>query len=76
MIFSSIYYDDGSHAGGTWWHKRFKTALKRVEIEIGDRRLTLRSFRHTINTIVRNSRHDPAKIRAALGWMHEKIEDN
>ena len=32
--------------------------------------------RHTINTIVRNSGHDPAKIRAVLDWMDEEIQDN
>ena len=69
-------YDDGKRVGETWWHKRLKTALKRAGIEPGDRWLTPHSFRHTINTIVRNSGHDPAKIRAVLGWMDEKIQDN
>ena len=69
-------YDDGKRVGETWWHKRFKTALKRAGIEPGDRWLTPHSFRHTINTIVRNSGHDPAKIRAVLGWMDEEIQDN
>lgn len=69
-------YDDGKRVGETWWHKRFKTALKRAGIELGDRWLTPHSFRHTINTIVRNSGHDPAKIRAVLGWMDEEIQDN
>jgi len=69
-------YDDGKRVGETWWHKRFKTALKRARIEPGDRWLTPHSFRHTINTIVRTSGHDPAKIRAVLGWMDEEIQDN
>ncbi|MAG13110.1 MAG: hypothetical protein CMN78_00760 [Spirochaetales bacterium] len=69
-------YDDGKRVGETWWHGRFKAALKRAGIEPGDRWLTPHSFRHTINTIVRNSGHDPAKIRAVLGWMDEEIQDN
>lgn len=69
-------YDDGKRVGETWWHKRFKMALKRAGIEPGDRWLTPHSFRHTINTIVRNAGHDPAKIRAVLGWMDEEIQDN
>ncbi len=69
-------YDDGKRVGETWWLKRFKAALKRAGIEPGDRWLTPHSFRHTINTIVRNSGHDPAKIRAVLGWMDEAIQDN
>jgi integrase len=35
-----------------------------------------RNSRHTINTIVRNSGHDPAKIRAVLGWMDEAVQEN
>jgi hypothetical protein len=31
------------------------------------------TFRHTINTLVRNSGYDPAKMRAELGWMDEAI---
>ena len=69
-------YDDGKRVGETWWRKRFKTALKKVEIEPGERWLTPHCFRHTINTIARNSGHDPAKIRAVLGWMDEEIQDN
>ena len=69
-------YDDGKRVGETWWHKRFKMALKRAGIEPGDRWLTPHSFRHTINTIARNSGHDPAKIHAVLGWMDEEIQDN
>ena len=69
-------YEDGKRVGETWWHKRFKMALQRAKIEPGERWLTPHSFRHTINTIVRNSGHDPAKIRAVLGWMDEEIQDN
>ena len=69
-------YDDGRRVGETWWHGRFKRALGRAEIAAGDRWLTPHSFRHTINTIVRDAGHDPAKIRAVLGWMDEEIQDN
>jgi len=69
-------YDDGSRVGETWWRGRFKRALRRAHIEVGDRWLTPHSFRHTINTIVRDSGHDPAKIRAVLGWMDKEIQDN
>ena len=68
--------DDGSRVGETWWHGRFKKAVERAEIEAANRWLTPHSFRHTINTIVRDSGHDPAKIRAVLGWMDEEIQDN
>jgi integrase len=69
-------YDDGSRVGETWWHGHFRAALKAAEIDPGDRWLTPHSFRHTINTIVRDSGYDPAKIRAVLGWMDEEIQDN
>ena len=69
-------YADGKRVGETWWRGRFMAALERADIEQGERWLTPHSFRHTINTIVRNSGHDPAKIRAVLGWMDEEIQDN
>jgi integrase len=69
-------YDDGSRVGETWWRKRFCGALERAEIDRQGRCLTAHSFRHTINTIVRNSGHDPAKIRAILGWMDEAVQEN
>jgi integrase len=69
-------YDDGSRVGETWWRSRFQRALRRAQIEPGGRWLTPHSFRHTINTIVRGSGHDPAKILPVLGWMDEEIQDN
>jgi len=68
-------YDNGSHFGETWWRKRFCTAMERTGIDRQARHLTPHSFRHTINTIVRDSGHDPAKIRAVLGWMDETVQD-
>jgi integrase len=68
-------YDDGSHVGETWWRKRFCAAMERAGIDWQARHLSPHSFRHTINTIVRNSGHDPAKIRAILGWMDEAVQD-
>ena len=59
----------------TWRRKRFCAALDRAEINRQARCLTPHSFRHTINTLVRNSGHDPVKIRAVLGWMDEAIQD-
>jgi integrase len=69
-------YDDGSHIGETWWRKRFCAAMDRAGIDWKARHLSPHSFRHTINTIVRNSGHDPAKIRAILGWMDEAVQEN
>lgn len=69
-------YDDGSHIGETWWRKRFCKAMKRAGIDWQARHLCPHSFRHTINTLVRNSGHDPAKVRAILGWMDEAVQAN
>jgi len=68
-------YDNGSHVGETWWRKRFCWAMEHAGINRQARCLTPHSFRHTINTIVRDSGHDPAKIRAVLGWMDEAVQD-
>ena len=69
-------YDTGMRFGETWWRKRFCAAMERAGIDRRARRLAPHSFRHTINTIVRDSGHDPAKIRAVLGWMEEAVQDN
>ncbi len=69
-------YDDGSRIGETWWRKRFCAALDQAGIARQSRNLSAHSFRHTINTIVRDSGHDPAKIRAVLGWMDEAVQEN
>ena len=50
--------------------------MEHANIDRQARHLTPHSFRHTINTLVRNSGHDPAKIRAILGWIDEAIQDN
>ena len=46
-------------------------ALGRAGVDRQSRHLRVHSFRHTINTIRASSSqdHDPAKIRAILGWM-------
>ncbi len=33
------------------------------------------SFRHTLNSILREKGYDPARIRAALGWSSEDVQD-
>jgi integrase len=66
-------YDNGLHFVETWWQKRFCTAMQRAKIDWRSRHLTPHSFWHTINTLVRDSRHDPVKIRAVLRWMEEAI---
>ena len=71
-----ICYKNGKRIGETWWRGRFNAALKRADIDTGNRWLTPHSFRHSINTIMRDNGHDPAKIRAILGWMDEEIQDN
>lgn len=68
-------YDDGSRLGGTWWAKRFNAALETMEIDRKVRNLRPHSFRHTLNSILRDKGYDPAKIRAALGWADEVIQN-
>jgi integrase len=33
------------------------------------------SFRHTLNSILREKGYDPARIRVALGWSGEQVQD-
>ena len=69
-------YDDGSRLGETWWKKRFTKAMEMAGIDYRSRNLKPHSFRHTLNTILRDAGQDPAKIRASLGWQQEKTQDN
>ena len=68
-------YEDGRRLGGTWWAKRFASAIVRAEIVRGARNLRPHSFRHTLNSILREQSYDAAKIRAALGWSSEDVQD-
>ena len=69
-------YDDGQRLGETWWRKRFNKAMDRFGIDRKGRNITPHSFRHTLNTLLRNAGKDPAKIRATLGWRQERTQDN
>jgi len=71
-----LCYDDGSRLGDTWWKKRFMRAMEKAGIDYKGRNLKPHSFRHTLNTLLRNAGQDPAKIRATLGWQQEKIQEN
>jgi integrase len=66
---------DGSMRGETWWAKHFRAAMTAAKIDAAGRRLSPHSFRHTLNTLLRDQGLDPAKIRAALGWAGERIQD-
>lgn len=77
---------DGSRRGATWWKKHFQVAMiaagifheekkEKKTILINERRITPHSFRHTLNTLLRDAGQDPAKIRAALGWAGERVQD-
>ena len=69
-------YKDGSRFGGTWWAKRFSRAMDTLEIDREARKLRPHSFRHTLNTLLREKDYNSAKIRSALGWADESIQDN
>jgi len=69
-------YADGTRLGETWWIKHFKSAMEKASIDFRTRNLRPHSFRHTINTLLRDSGHDLSKIRASLGWLTEDTQDN
>jgi integrase len=69
-------YDDGSRFGNTWWKKRFSAAMYKAGIAPKARNLSPHSFRHTLNTLLRDRGKDSAKIREVLGWRQEKTQEN
>ena len=69
-------YEDGNRFGGTWWAKRFAAAMEAAGIDRKTRNIRPHSFRHTLNSLLREKGYDPEKIRAALGWADEQIQEN
>lgn len=49
--------------------------MEKAGIDRVSRNLKPHSFRHSLNTILRDAGKDPAKIRAALGWEQERTQD-
>jgi len=68
-------YTDGTRLGNTWWGKRFMRAMEKAGIDYRSRNLHPHSFRHSLNTILRDAGKDPAKVRAVLGWRQERTQD-
>ncbi len=73
FIFSN---EEGNVFRETWWAKRFKRAMDNAGIDYKTRNLKPHSFRHTINTILRDEGLDTAKIRETLGWTQESTQEN
>lgn len=63
-------YDDGSRFGATWFTKRFARAMATVGIDPKVRALRPHSFRHSLNTLLRDAGYSDEKIRAAMGWTN------
>jgi integrase len=70
-----LCYDDGTRLGGTWWKKRFTPAREKAGIDYQGRNLSPHSFRHTLNTLLRNQGVSDINLRAVFGWTSEKIQD-
>ncbi len=69
-------YRDGSRLGGTWWRGSFRRALTKSGIPIGNRVLHPHCLRHSLTTMLRDAGEHPEKIRAALGWTSEEMQEN
>jgi integrase len=68
-------YPEVTAFGETWWRKRFLKAMKKAGINVKTQHLKPQSFRHTLNTILRERIKDPALVRAYLGWTNERTQD-
>jgi len=69
-----FHNDDGSKKGYTWFTKRFKKAMDKAGIDNKARNLSGHSFRHSLNTILRDAGYSDEKIRAAMGWSNPKTQ--
>jgi len=73
LVFCYAY---GSRLGNTWWKGRFNSALENAGIDRTARNIYPHSFSHSLNTILRDAGKDPIKVRAVLGWRHERTQDD
>lgn len=65
---------DGSRRGEAWFTKRFHKAMFKMKIQRISRSLKPHSFRHTLNTILRDRGIPDEKIRAAMGWSNPQTQ--
>ena len=73
---SLVFHEaDGSRKPALWWREAFTAAMVKVKIPAGPRRLTAHSFRHSLNTLLRDGGVPAEKIRAVMGWTNEKTQD-
>lgn len=71
--------DDGSPYPVWYWQKTFRNALYGIGIteeERQTRHLKPHSFRHTLNTLMREKGVNPDVIRLMLGWSDVSIQNN
>ncbi len=66
---------DGKRKSPFWWQMRFRGAMEKAKIDAKARNLTAHSFRHSLNTILRDQGVSDMKIRALLGWSNPRIQD-
>jgi len=83
-----LVWEDGTLRGGTWWQKRFRTAMVNAGFVVkvkekgkkavyeNKRGLRPHSFRHSLQTIFADASADPLKVRNALGWAGPEIQAN
>ena len=50
--------------------------MMKAGIDCGTRNIKPHSFRHTLNTILRDEGQDSAKIRATMGWSQKETQDS
>ena len=67
---------DGSRKGETWFSERFHKAMFKAKIKRISRCLKPHSFRHSLNTILRDRGIPDDKIRAAMGWSNPQTQDS
>ena len=71
--------DDGTAYPVWYWQKTFRNALYGIGIteeERQTRHLKPHSFRHTLNTLMREKGVNPDVIRLMLGWSDVSIQNN
>jgi len=68
-------YPNGKRLGNKWWERNFNNAMKNAKINYEERNLTPKSFRHSLNMILKDQGYSNEKIRASLGWLSNKVQE-
>ncbi|MBA7642981.1 Tyrosine recombinase XerC [subsurface metagenome] len=65
----------GGRLGATWFTRRFNKAMEQANINRAARNIKAHSFRHSLNTILRDKGYSDEKILAVVSWSNPQTQE-